>query len=417
MANDSWYNDLFGSGANIFGAGGDGNTQQMIDLGLLAPDAKDKAQSQSLMRGLLGTAVGYAAQPKNQGYGSGIPYIAKGLQQGMTAAQQPFDQLSKSASQNMQLQKYKDAKETKDNYKEFGQGLGLNAHNDNRTLTYKTPLNSKLTDENGNPTGPTLLDSNFKNEVQTKEQSYFNKQKYLDDALAKGMITPEQYEAHKPDAPEYMAVGDRVFNKSTGKFTEDGGSAALDLTPGEKKIDENYATQYFEYMKGSADTEKQIDQLGLALNTLQTTKDGSITGRRVAALDSAGKLAYVDPEAQKVYDQVTEVVQRNLRLVLGAQFTEKEGERLIARAYNPALGQEENARRVKALMTQIKTAHESQKQMARYFKDNGTLRGYEMSQEDLASSLYNMFPDNNEVEYEPEGSNNDQLNSILNKYE
>ena len=87
MANE-WYNDLFGSGANIFGAGGDGNTQQMIDLGLLAPDAKDKAQSQSLMRGLLGTAVGYAAQPKNQGYGSGLPYIAKGLQQGMTAAQQ-----------------------------------------------------------------------------------------------------------------------------------------------------------------------------------------------------------------------------------------------------------------------------------------------------------------------------------------
>ena len=415
MANE-WYNDLFGSGANIFGAGGDGNTQQMIDLGLLAPDAKDKAQSQSLMRGLLGTAVGYAAQPKNQGYGSGLPYIAKGLQQGMTAAQQPFDRLSKSASQNMQLQKYKDAKETKDNYKEFGQGLGLKAHNDNRTLTYKTPLNSKLTDENGNPTGPTLLDSNFKNEVQTKEQSYFNKQKYLDDALAKGMITPEQYEAHKPEAPEYMAVGDRVFNKSTGKFTED--AAGLNLSPGQKKLDETFAAGLVDYMKGSADTEKQIDQLGLALNTLQTTKDGSITGKRVAALDASGKLAYVDPEAQAVYDQVTEVVQRNLRLVLGAQFTEREGERLIARAYNPALGQEENARRVKALMTQIKTAHEVQKQMVTYFNDNnGSLKGYEMSQEDLAASLYNMFPENDVAIQEPEGSNNDQLNSILNKYE
>ena len=416
MANDSWYNDLFGSGANIFGAGSDGNTQQMIDLGLLAPDAKSKAQSQSLMRGLLGTAVGYAAQPKNQGYGSGVPYIAKALGQGMEVAQQPFDRLSKSASQNMQLQKYKDAKEAKDNYKKFGQGLGLKAHNDNRTLTYKTPLNSKLIDENGNPTGPTLLDSNFKNEVQTKEQSYFNKQKYLDDALAKGMITPEQYEAHKPDAPEYMAVGDRVFNKTEGKFTEDGGG--LNLSPGQKKVDETYAVQYFEYMKGSADTEKQLDQLALALNTLQTSKDGSITGRRVAALDAAGKLAYVDPEAQKVYDQVTEVVQRNLRLVLGAQFTEREGERLIARAYNPALGQEENARRVKALMTQIKTAHEVQKQMAEYFRaNNGSLQGYDVSQEDLAASLYNMFPENDEVEYESEGSNNDQLNSILNKYE
>ena len=415
MANE-WYNDLFGSGVNVFGAGGNGNTDQMIELGLLSPDAKSKTQSQSLMRGLLGTAVSYAAQPQNQNYGQGAtPYIAKALQQGMTQAQQPFDNLSKTATQNMQLQKYKDAKESKENYKEFGKGLGLKANNDSMTVSYKTKLNPKLKDENGNPIGSSLLDSNFKNEVQTKERAYFNKQKYLDDALAKGIITPEQYEAHKPDAPDYMAVGDRVFNKTEGKFADDG--AGLNLTAGQKKVDENYATQYFEYMKGSADTEKQLDQLGLALNTLQTTKDGSITGKRVAALDASGKLAYVDPEAQAVYDQVTEVVQRNLRLVLGAQFTEKEGERLIARAYNPALGQEENARRVKALMTQIQTAHQSQKQMAQYFRDNGTLQGYEMNQEALADSLYNMFPENSATTIEPEGSNNDQLNSILNKYE
>ena len=414
MANE-WYNDLFGSGVNVFGAGGNENTDQMIELGLLSPDAKSKTQSQSLMRGLLGTAVSYAAQPQNQNYGSATPYIAKALQQGMTQAQQPFDNLSKTATQNMQLQKYKDAKEAKENYKEFGKGLGLKANNDSMTVRYKNKLNSKLIDENGNQIGSSLLDSNFKNEVQTKERAYFNKQKYLDDALAKGIITPEQYEAHKPDAPDYMAVGDRVFNKTEGKFADDG--AGLNLTAGQKKVDENYATQYFEYMKGSADTEKQLDQLGLALNTLQTTKDGSITGKRVAALDASGKLAYVDPEAQAVYDQVTEVVQRNLRLVLGAQFTEKEGERLIARAYNPALGQEENARRVKALMTQIQTAHQSQKQMAQYFRDHGTLQGYEMNQEALADSLYNMFPENSATTIEPEGNNNDQLNSILNKYE
>jgi hypothetical protein len=90
---------------------------------------------------------------------------------------------------------------------------------------------------------------------------------------------------------------------------------------------------------------------------------------------------------------------------------------LIARAYNPALGQEENARRVKALMTQIQTAHQSQKQMAQYFRDNGTLQGYEMNQEALADSLYNMFPENSATPTEPEGSNNDQLNAVLNKYE
>ena len=415
MAN-KWYNDLFGSGVNVFGAGGNGNTDKMIELGLLSPDAKSKAQSQSLMRGLLGTAVSYAAQPQNQNYGQGAtPYIAKALQQGMTQAQQPFDQLGKTATQNMQLQKYKDAKEAKENYKEFGKGLGLKANNDSMTVRYKNKLNPNLIDENGNQIGSSLLDSNFKNEVQTKERAYFNKQKYLDDALAKGIITPEQYEAHKPDAPDYMAVGDRVFNKTEGKFADDG--AGLNLTVGEKKVDENYATQYFEYINKSADVDKQIDQLGLALNTLQTTKDGSISGKRVAALDAAGKLAYVDPEAQAVYDQVTEVVQRNLKLILGGQFSEKEGERLIARAYNPALGQEENARRVKALMTQIKSANEAQGQMARYFGREGTLKGFNVNQEAIADSLYSMFPENSATTIEPEGSNNDQLNAVLNKYE
>jgi len=118
-----------------------------------------------------------------------------------------------------------------------------------------------------------------------------------------------------------------------------------------------------------------------------------------------------------VYDQVTEVVQRNLKLILGGQFSEKEGERLIARAYNPALGQEENARRVKALMTQIKSANEAQAQMAEYFGREGTLKGFKVNQKAIADSLYNMFPDNDTVIEEDEGSNSDQLETILNKYQ
>ena len=103
MAKDAWYNDLFGSGTNIWGAGGNGNTQKMIDAGLLEPDAKDKAQSQSLMRGLLGAGVSYISQPKNQNYGSAMPYIGKALGVGMEAAQKPFDNLSTTASQNSKL--------------------------------------------------------------------------------------------------------------------------------------------------------------------------------------------------------------------------------------------------------------------------------------------------------------------------
>ena len=97
--------NVFGTGANIFGAGGN-NTDSLVKRGLLQQSDVDKASNQSLMKGLLGSAVGYLAQPKNQGYGSSIPYIFKGVQQGMNAAQQPYDQLQQNAGQNMKLAKY-----------------------------------------------------------------------------------------------------------------------------------------------------------------------------------------------------------------------------------------------------------------------------------------------------------------------
>ena len=103
---DEWYNNILGTGANIFGAGANSNTDKLVELGLLAPDAKSKAQSQSLMRGLLGAGISYMAQPQDKGYGSALPYIGKALQSGMAQAQQPFDNLSKDTLQNLQLQKY-----------------------------------------------------------------------------------------------------------------------------------------------------------------------------------------------------------------------------------------------------------------------------------------------------------------------
>ena len=105
MANE-WYNDILGTGTNIFGAGANSNTDKLVELGLLAPDAKSKAQSQSLMRGLLGAGISYMAQPQDKNYGSAVPYIGKALQSGMAQAQQPFDNLSKDTLQNLQLQKY-----------------------------------------------------------------------------------------------------------------------------------------------------------------------------------------------------------------------------------------------------------------------------------------------------------------------
>jgi hypothetical protein len=55
------------------------------------PEKLKALQNQSMLNGIIGTAVGYLAQPKNQRYGSAIPYLAKAYQGGQEAAQNTYD--------------------------------------------------------------------------------------------------------------------------------------------------------------------------------------------------------------------------------------------------------------------------------------------------------------------------------------
>lgn len=81
---------LIPENTNIFGA-----TTPTYLKGIVDKDQLDLAKKQSLFQGLLGTALGYIAQPKNQGYGSALPYLAKSYMQGMQMAQSPYDRLER----------------------------------------------------------------------------------------------------------------------------------------------------------------------------------------------------------------------------------------------------------------------------------------------------------------------------------
>jgi len=90
----------------MFGASPNANLKQMSEMGLLGGDYEDmlaKANKQSVFQGLLNAGLSYAAQPKNQGYGSALPYLAKAGLAGVQAAQTPYDQLSTNAMQTQKL--------------------------------------------------------------------------------------------------------------------------------------------------------------------------------------------------------------------------------------------------------------------------------------------------------------------------
>lgn len=151
--------------------------------------------------------------------------------------------------------------------------------------------------------------------------------------------------------------------------------AGANLSPGEKKVDEKFAAEYADFVAsgGYADVQKQLGQLQEVATKLE--RGQGLTGPIVGNIPE-GIRRVTNPSAVAAREAVEEVVQRNLRIVLGAQFTEKEGERLIQRSFNPALSESENAKRVRNLITQIQAAAQAKVDAARYYEENGTLKGW-----------------------------------------
>ena len=208
--------NIFGTGANIFGAS-PSNTDALLKNGLLQQTDIDKAENQSLVRGLLGAGIGYLAQPKNQGYGSSIPYLAKGFQQGMEQAQKPYTNLVNNANQNIKLEEYKLKKDERENKEKFSKGL----FQPNSSVTeFSKELDPRLnkTDVNG---VVSQVAPNF-NPVTSSQKPVFDSQKYLQTSLANGTIKGEDYFKYQnlinpTKDPISVASGGALFDPVTKK--------------------------------------------------------------------------------------------------------------------------------------------------------------------------------------------------------
>lgn len=159
-------------------------------------------------------------------------------------------------------------------------------------------------------------------------------------------------------------------------FPDAGSEGPSANTKGQEALDKEFAKEYVAWNArgGFADVQKQLGQLEEVKNSLESGAD-NLTGPVVGNTPDIVSSLF-NPKAISTRENVEEVVQRNLRLVLGAQFTEKEGERLIKRAYNPQLSEQENARRVGRLIDQIKAAAMARQSASEYFEQHQTLAGW-----------------------------------------
>lgn len=159
-------------------------------------------------------------------------------------------------------------------------------------------------------------------------------------------------------------------------------------------VDRAYAKDYVDFFQtGASDAAKALEELGSARDELRgyyideegkkhkLKKNDSLTGPVVGTLSNLpwiGKTVQdvAFPESSDVQERVEYTVQRSLRPILGSQFTKEEGERLIARVYNPRLSEEVNAERLDRLIKQLERAYQSKIAASKYFEENGTLTGF-----------------------------------------
>jgi len=170
--------------------------------------------------------------------------------------------------------------------------------------------------------------------------------------------------------PDYIAGQAEI--QAAGTEAAQGG---VNLTPAQEKIDAEFAPVYTDWtLKGGrGDTMKGLAQLDGVRKRLEAGE--GLTGVMISKQPDS-VLAMTNPAALDAKDQVEEVVQRNLRLILGPQFTESEGKRLIERAYNMELSPQMNAKRLGRLIQAMQWAAKAQDKAAQYYEANGTLQGY-----------------------------------------
>jgi len=142
-----------------------------------------------------------------------------------------------------------------------------------------------------------------------------------------------------------------------------------------KEADKAFGKEYQDWnaQGGYASVEKQLGMLENAAAKLEA--DPTLSGGAATALpDVVRRRLY--PEQMKIEQDVKQATQAALRQTLGSQFTEREGEAIMQRSYDPALPAADNIAKIRAAVQELKTKAMEKEAASQYALKHGTLEGY-----------------------------------------
>jgi len=165
------------------------------------------------------------------------------------------------------------------------------------------------------------------------------------------------------------------------------------ILPGQRALDQKFGKDYADFAAqgGIEDVQAQMDKLRMAADKMEqlgTDVSGGKLENWIPGGSSDAVRSRLKAEGFAQQQMVQEAIQSTLKGTLGAQFTAKEGEQLLARKFDPRLSATENARRAREAADIIAKKVENMKAAGEYFNQSGgTLQGYRPRSLDVAPRL------------------------------
>lgn len=193
------------------------------------------------------------------------------------------------------------------------------------------------------------------------------------DLQAKMIDYSKFQQAQKQDKEQF----EKRFGQDAAQFyaqlKADQEKAAKAPTEGEKTLDREFAKDYSRWMgAGKAEFNKNLTKLERAIDKLKQAKGDTFgyTGRWTVAVPDAMR-----SEGRALRQDVEQAAVASLRETLGAQFTEKEGARIMAQSFDPLLSEEQNIQKITDTINELKERAATMEARANFFKQNRTLKG------------------------------------------
>ena len=149
-------------------------------------------------------------------------------------------------------------------------------------------------------------------------------------------------------------------------------------TPFERKLGEQAASVYSDWQIDGG-RERAVSNVEKFEDIIERLASGDATTRNVVdflPVVADDVRAIINPSASDVIDRIRGVAFQTLRETLGAQFTEREGQRLVESYFNPKLSEDANIARLQDFVDVNKQVIEAKDRFVKYAEEKGTVRGF-----------------------------------------